>query len=149
MFNVFDLGNRIKKTHFLLKMNIYLLRVTTLLLWVNSLALFAQQTDIDSLTVQTTNLEEVVISDSRFPLKRSQSGKPIVKINADEISKFQGLGLSELVRQYAGIEIIGSQSYAWIGCMCRIRTTIRINHGFTVSVISNNQTGVTLLEGGI
>jgi vitamin B12 transporter len=93
-------------------MNIYLLRVTTLLLWVNSLALFAQQTDIDSLTVQTTNLEEVVISDSRFPLKRSQSGKPIVKINADEISKFQGLGLSELVRQYAGIEIIGSQSYA-------------------------------------
>jgi len=112
MFNVFDLGNRIKKIHFLLKMNIYLLRVTTLLLWVNSLALFAQQTDIDSLTVQTTNLEEVVISDSRFPLKRSQSGKPIVKINADEISKFQGLGLSELVRQYAGIEIIGSQSYA-------------------------------------
>jgi vitamin B12 transporter len=93
-------------------MNIYLLRVTTLLLWVNSLALFAQQTNIDSLTVQTTNLEEVVISDSRFPLKRSQSGKPIVKINADEISKFQGLGLSELVRQYAGIEIIGSQSYA-------------------------------------
>ena len=46
-----------------------------------------------------------MISDSRFPLKRSQSGKPIVKINADEISKFQGLGLSELVRQYAGIEV--------------------------------------------
>ena len=68
LFNVFDLGNRIKKTHFLLKMNIYLLRVTTLLLCVNSLALFAQQTDIDSLTVQTTNLEEVVISDSRFQL---------------------------------------------------------------------------------
>jgi len=86
--------------------------VIILLLCVNSFRLLAQRTDIDSLTVQSTNLEEVVVSDSRFPLKRSQSGKPIVKINADEISKFQGLGLSELVRQYAGIEIIGSQSYA-------------------------------------
>jgi len=86
--------------------------VIILLLCVNSFKLLAQRTVIDSLTVQSTNLEEVVVSDSRFPLKRSQSGKPIVKINADEISKFQGLGLSELVRQYAGIEIIGSQSYA-------------------------------------
>jgi vitamin B12 transporter len=93
-------------------MNFDILKGATLLFCVSSLGLFAQNTDIDSLTVKTTQLEEIVLSDSKFPLKRSQSGKPIIKINADEISKFQGLGLSELIRQYAGVEIIGSQSYA-------------------------------------
>lgn len=72
----------------------------------------AQTVNKDSLSLRTTALEEVVVSDSRFPLKRTQSGKPIIKIEAEELSKFQGLGLSELLRQYAGIEIIGSQSYA-------------------------------------
>ena len=72
----------------------------------------AQQIEQDSLSSQTTALEEVVVSDSKFPLKRSQSGKPIIKIGSEELSQFQGLGLSELLRQYAGIEIIGSQSYA-------------------------------------
>lgn len=93
-------------------MNINLSKWNSLPFFVFSLGLFAQQKDTDSLTLKTTALEEVVLSDSRFPLKRSQSGKPIVKINADEILKFQGLGIGELVRQYAGIEIIGSQSYA-------------------------------------
>lgn len=93
-------------------MNFDILKGATLLFCVSSLGLFAQNTDIDTLTVKTTQLEEIVLSDSKFPLKRSQSGKPIIKINADEISKFQGLGLSELIRQYAGVEIIGSQSYA-------------------------------------
>ena len=93
-------------------MNINLPKWYCLQLFVFSLGLFAQEKDTDSITLKTTALEEVVISDSRFPLKRSQSGKPIVKINADEISKFQGLGISELIRQYAGVEIIGSQSYA-------------------------------------
>lgn len=76
------------------------------------LCLSAQTVEQDSLSQNTTALEEVVVSDSRFPLKRSQSGKPIIKIESEELSKFQGLGLSELLRQYAGIEIIGSQSYA-------------------------------------
>ena len=94
-------------------MNLNLLVRYILPFFAISLGLAAQQQkDSDSLKTKTTALEEVVISDSRFPLKRSQSGKPIIKIKADEISKFQGLGLSELVRQYAGIEIIGSQSYA-------------------------------------
>ena len=75
-------------------MNINLPKWYGLPLFVFSLGLFAQEKDTDSITLKTTALEEVVISDSRFPLKRSQSGKPIVKINADEISKFQGLGIS-------------------------------------------------------
>ena len=83
-------------------MNLNLLVRYILPFFAISLGLAAQQQkDSDSLKTKTTALEEVVISDSRFPLKRSQSGKPIIKIKADEISKFQGLGLSELVRQYA------------------------------------------------
>lgn len=93
-------------------MNINLSKWYSLPLFVFGLGLYAQEQDKDSLTVNTTVLEEVVISDSRFPLKRSQSGKPIIKIKAEEISKFQGLGIGELIRQYAGVEIIGSQSYA-------------------------------------
>lgn len=84
-----------------------------LFIFISYAFVFAQQQNVkDSISVQTTALEEVVLTDSRFALKRSQSGKPIVKIGAEEISKFQGLGLSELIRQYSGIEIIGSQSYA-------------------------------------
>ena len=112
MFNVFDLGNKVKRTLFKIQMNINLSKWYSLPLFVFGLGLYAQEQDKDSLTVNTTVLEEVVISDSRFPLKRSQSGKPIIKIKAEEISKFQGLGIGELIRQYAGVEIIGSQSYA-------------------------------------
>lgn len=93
------------------QMNSFLSKCALAGFFITGIALSAQQIQ-DTISVQPTALEEVVLTDSRFPLKRSQSGKPIVKINREEISKFQGLGLSELIRQYAGIEIIGSQSYA-------------------------------------
>jgi len=76
---------------------------------------YAQQTQAtDSLesTSEIKVLEEVIVTDSRVPLKRSQSGKPVIKIKEKEIAQFQGLGLSALLKQYAGIEIIGSQAYA-------------------------------------
>lgn len=62
----------------------------------------------DSLNTQT--LDEVVVIDSRFPLKRSQSGRVVEKIDAQEIDRFQGLDLSELLRTRAGIDILGSRS---------------------------------------
>ena len=78
--------------------------------------LFAQQVSRvqDSLqsSIDTTQLEEVVVIDSRFPVKRSQSGKPVIKINSETLQNFQGLGLSAVLKQYAGIEILGSQTYA-------------------------------------
>ena len=78
--------------------------------------LFAQQgTRVqDSLQggVDTKQLEEVVVIDTRFPTKRSQSGKPVIKINSETLQNFQGLGLSAVLKQYAGIEILGSQTYA-------------------------------------
>ncbi len=61
---------------------------------------------------EVENLEEVVLIDSRFPFKQSQSGRPIIKVNTEEISNFQGLGISALIKQYAGIEILGSQTYS-------------------------------------
>lgn len=78
-------------------------------------ALYAQQNRIqDSIqgTIDTKKLDEVVVIDSRFPLKRSQSGKPVIKITSKTIERFQGLGLSSLLKQYAGIEVLGSQTYA-------------------------------------
>ncbi|MFQ3341287.1 MAG: vitamin B12 transporter [Flavobacteriaceae bacterium] len=80
-----------------------------------SIALFGQQNiALDSIfqDTPTKQLEEVVVSDSRFDLKRSQSGKPIIKIDSETISNFQGLGLSSILKRYAGVEILGTQSYA-------------------------------------
>ena len=80
-----------------------------------SLGLFAQQNfvvdSISQLTL-TKKLDEVVVVDSRFPIKKSQSGKQIIKINSETLSGFQGLGLSAILKRYVGIEILGSQTYA-------------------------------------
>ena len=80
-----------------------------------SLGLFAQQNyvvdSINQLTL-TKQLEEVVVVDSRFPIKKAQSGKQIIKIDSETLSGFQGLGLSTILKRYAGIEILGSQAYA-------------------------------------
>ena len=56
----------------------------------------------------TQKLEEVIITDSKFPMKRSQSGKLIKKINREEIAGFQGYDLSDLLAAAAGIEVIGN-----------------------------------------
>lgn len=82
---------------------------------ISNFGVFGQQLTLqDSLQLsgETNALEEVVLIDSRFPLKRSQSGKPVIKITSETIERFQGLGLSALIKKYAGIEILGSQTYA-------------------------------------
>ena len=92
-----------------------LLKKTQWFLPLLSVAIFGQHNRVvDSLSQNTPakKLEEVVVSDSRFPFKRSQSGKPIIKINSKTISNFQGLGLSSLLKRYAGIEILGAHTYA-------------------------------------
>ena len=57
-------------------------------------------------------LEEVVVSDSRFELKRENSGKTVIKINKQEIERNQGKTLAELINTKSGIEINGSRSNA-------------------------------------
>lgn len=57
-------------------------------------------------------LEEVVVSDSRFELKRENSGKTVIKITAKELEQNQGKTLAELINTKSGIEINGSRSNA-------------------------------------
>ncbi|WP_350288200.1 TonB-dependent receptor [uncultured Croceitalea sp.] len=83
----------------------YLTLCTGLLLGT---ALTAQ--DKDSIAVQ--ELQEVVVSDSRFQLKRENSGKTVVKITAEELERNQGRTVAEIINSKSGIEINGSRSVA-------------------------------------
>lgn len=58
-------------------------------------------------------LEEVTVTaDSRFELKRENSGKTVIKIDRAEIEKNQGRTISELINTKSGIEVNGSRSNA-------------------------------------
>ncbi len=57
-------------------------------------------------------LEEVVVTDSKFQLKREQSGKTVIKITREELNKNQGSTLAEIISTYSGMEINGSRSNA-------------------------------------
>ena len=64
----------------------------------------------DSTSVEV--LDEVVVTDSRFELKRENSGKTVIKITAEEIARNQGRTVAELINSKSGIEINGSRSVA-------------------------------------
>ncbi|MGB5417307.1 TonB-dependent receptor, partial [Algibacter sp.] len=68
---------------------------------------FAQM-QIDSTKVE--QLDEVVVSDSRFKLKRENSGKTVIRISQQEIERNQGRTVSYLINSKSGIEIHGSRS---------------------------------------
>jgi vitamin B12 transporter len=67
---------------------------------------FAQQ-EKDSMELQ--ELDEVVVSDSRFRLKRENSGKTVVKISTAELLNNQGKTVAEIINTKSGIEISGSR----------------------------------------
>lgn len=69
--------------------------------------LVAQAIQQDSLDVQ--QLDEVVVSDSRFALKRENSGKTVIKITSGELERNQGRTVAELINTKSGIEITGSR----------------------------------------
>lgn len=54
-------------------------------------------------------LEEVVITDSRFKIKKENSGKVVHKITAEQIEQNQGKSIVNLLNSVAGIEINGSR----------------------------------------
>ena len=57
-------------------------------------------------------LDEVVISDSKFALPKEKSGKVIVKINAEELAKKHGQSIASILSTVVGVEINGNQSSA-------------------------------------
>jgi len=67
----------------------------------------AQVTQNDSAEIQ--KLDEVVVSDSRFELKRENSGKTVVKITTEELQRNQGRSIAEIINTKSGIEIGGSR----------------------------------------
>lgn len=59
-----------------------------------------------------TQLEEVTITDSRFELKRENSGKTVVKISAKEIQQNIDKTVAQLINTKSGISIVGANSQA-------------------------------------
>lgn len=63
-------------------------------------------------SVKVEKLDEVVLSDSRFALKRENSGKVITKITSQELEKLQGQSVAEIIGRTVGVEINGVRSNA-------------------------------------
>ena len=63
-------------------------------------------------TAELEVLNEVIVSDSRFELKRENSGKTIVKISAEELERKRGQTLSDIINSKSGITINGTNSAA-------------------------------------
>ena len=81
------------------------------LLYVGALlttVLVNAQQQKDSIKVE--KLDEIIITDSRFKLKRENSGKTVIKITAAELAKNQGKSIAEVINTKSGIEINGSRS---------------------------------------
>lgn len=79
--------------------------------------MFAQSFDYAQETVpqdsmKLLQLDEVVVSDSRFVLKRENSGKIVIKISAEELERNQGRSVAEIINTKSGIEVNGSRSFA-------------------------------------
>ena len=94
--------------------------------------LYAQETVIqDSLSFATKYLDEVVVLDSRLPLKRSQSGKTIVRIDQKQIERFNGRNLAELLDTQAGITVLGNRSITGQN----LRMAIRGSNNYQVLIL--------------
>lgn len=63
-------------------------------------------------SIKVEKLDEVVLSDSRFALKRENSGKVITKITSQELEKLQGQSVAEIIGRTVGVEINGVRSNA-------------------------------------
>ena len=83
------------------------------ILLFGSIAFAQNNAVVDSLstaTVTTNYLDEVVLSDTRLPIKRSQSGREVIKIDKKQLERFNGRSVAELLSVQSGITIIGNQS---------------------------------------
>jgi vitamin B12 transporter len=58
----------------------------------------------------SNELDEVVITDSKFALPKEKSGKVIIKITAEDLKKRRGQSVAAVLSTVAGVEINGNQS---------------------------------------
>ncbi len=68
------------------------------------LSLYAQQ--------QPEELDEVVVSDSKFELRRENSGKVVNVITEEQLRQNQGKTVAQVINTLSGVEINGSRSNA-------------------------------------
>ncbi len=61
---------------------------------------------------KTTQLEEVVVSDSKFKLEREKSGKVITKITSEMLERSQGQSIADVINTTSGIVINQATGYA-------------------------------------
>jgi len=90
-------------------MNKKIVRISALFVLVSACA-FAQKKGV--VLPVANELEEVVVSDSKFALPKEKSGKVIVKITSDDLKKRPGQSIAEVLSTVAGVEINGNQSSA-------------------------------------
>ena len=60
-------------------------------------------------TIDIQYLDEVVVSDSRFSLKRENSGKTVILIDSATLERNQGRSVAEIINVQSGIEITGNR----------------------------------------
>ncbi|GAB1309104.1 TonB-dependent vitamin B12 receptor [Urechidicola sp. KH5] len=88
-------------------------------------------------------LDEVVLSDTKFELKKENSGKIIYKISQEEIAQSAGLTISDLLDQVPGIDINGNNNVA--GSPISIYIRGGRNHQAAIvidGILVNNPTGI-------
>lgn len=90
-------------------MNNKIVRVSALFVLMGS-CVFAQQKNSDA--SNKTELDEVVVSDSKFALAKEKSGKVITKITSEDLKMKEGQSVAAILNSVAGVEINGSQSAA-------------------------------------
>lgn len=86
-------------------MNKKIVRISALLAFITTCALSQEQ---DS--VKVNQLNEVVISDTKFAQSKEKSGKVITKITQEELLKKSGQNIAQILSTVAGVEINGNQS---------------------------------------
>jgi vitamin B12 transporter len=89
-------------------MNKKIVRISALFVLMAS-SVFAQEKDT---LVSKNQLDEVVISDSKFALAKEKSGKVITKITSEDLKMKEGQSVAVILNSVAGIEINGGQSAA-------------------------------------
>ena len=73
-----------------------------------SLSVCLGQVPTDTVSMQF--LDEVVLSDTKFESKRTESGKTVIRIDREELSRFEGKSALEIINLKSGVEINGSRS---------------------------------------
>lgn len=81
------------------------IKLSAFLTLVSSFAI-AQEQD------STKTIEEVVITDTKFPQDKAKSGRSIEKITQKELSQRKGQSVATVLSQLSGVEVVGNQGSA-------------------------------------